>query len=1313
MTENPTALTSEAIEKLSAALADCQIADVHRLRRRLRKLARSGSTRNLSQQLGQLEQAISLSVAACQQRAQAIPSTFDYPEQLPFSEKAAEIVELVKQHQVLIVAGDTGSGKTTQLPKICLQAGLGRKGLIGHTQPRRLAAVSVANRISDELAVTLGAGVGYQIRFNERMAANSFLKIMTDGILLTEIQQDRFLNKYEVIIIDEAHERSLNIDFLLGYLRWLIAKRSDLKVIITSATIDVEKFSEHFDDAPVVLVSGRTYPVEVRYAPLLTDRDGLDSADLQTQGIISAIEEIEAHDKSQQKLSGDVLVFLPTERDIRDTATALRKQRFADTEVLPLYARLRHSEQVRIFQAHKGRRIVLSTNVAETSLTVPGINYVIDTGLARISRYSLQNKVQRLPIEAVSQASANQRKGRCGRVADGICIRLYSESDFESRPQFTDPEILRTNLASVILRMQHLGLGDVAAFPFLEPPATKAINDGFKLLVELSALNNKRELTTAGKQMARLPVDPKYARMLVTADQERCLTELLIIVSALSIQDPREQGSENRQLALERQQRFNHVDSDFLSLVNLWNQYEEERQKSTQGQLRKFCKFHHLAFLRMREWRELHRQLMLACQQLGFRLNKDPASYAAVHKSIISGSLNQIAMCYEGKTYQGSRNKKFKLLSSSVLSAKQARWIVTGDQIETSQTFASMAAKIQPEWVEEKALHLVKREYFDPHWSKKQQAVFAYEKVSLYGLVIVERKPVPFAPIDSGSAHSIFVKEALANGEVYLDGKLGHFLRANDEFLQDLAKQEEKIRKPEHFVSESDIANFYEARIPDDISSTAALRHWLRETRPAERAVLEMDMESLFGDQASRFTDSTHVQYPDQAPVNQNRLTIDYLFEPGHARDGATVEIPLEVLPQISQADIDWAVPGIIAEKCTALIKALPKSLRKNFIPVSGFVSEIIPQMLPGEMDFISALLAQIRRVKKLDIARSDFASAELPEHLRIKVRVVGEKGEELAFGEDIKSLKKELASQLNVDPKGTSTTNSQLHELETTGLKDWTIQELPPKIEIGEELVLLRYPALVDDSDSVSVKLFSEKLQAEAAHRRGLIRLFKFRSSQQRRMLEKQFTQFFGKHALKLPGDSSALTEQAVLACYRAAFEVDTAVVRDKQAFDDRLNVGKQALFQRSGELESLLTRLLDSRLAVRQSLETLKGSKLDYVITDISAQLQEMFGTGFLVDTPWIWLQQYPRYLDAVLKRLEKAPHLGPRDRQFTEELDLYWRRYQELCDRKHIEQEEEIDSFRWMIEEYRVSLFAQSLGTRVPVSAKRLEKALAALQ
>ncbi|MCG8415389.1 MAG: ATP-dependent RNA helicase HrpA, partial [Pseudomonadales bacterium] len=1032
-----------------------------------------------------------------------------------------------------------------------------------------------------------------------------------------------------------------------------------------------------------------------------------------TQGVIAAIKEIEAHDKARQKLSGDVLVFLPTERDIRDTATALRKQRLADTEVLPLYARLRHSEQVRIFQPHTGRRIVLSTNVAETSLTVPGIIYVIDTGLARISRYSLQNKVQRLPIEAISQASANQRKGRCGRVADGICIRLYSESDYESRPQFTDPEILRTNLASVILRMQFLRLGDVAAFPFLEPPATKAINDGFKLLVELSALNAKRELTTAGKQMARLPVDPKYARMLVTADQERCLTELLIIVSALSIQDPREQGSENRQQALERQQRFNHPDSDFLSLVNLWNQYEEERQKLTQGQLRKFCKQHHLAYLRMREWRELHRQLLLACQQLGFKLNKESASYGAVHKAIITGSLNQIAVRHEAKTYQGSRNKKFKLLSSSVLSTKQAKWIVTGDQIETSQTFASMAAKIQPEWVEEKALHLVKREYFDPHWSKKQQAVFAYEKVSLYGLVIVEKKPVPFAPIDSSAAHSLFIREGLANNEVNLDGKPGHFLRANAEFLQNLAKQEEKIRKPEHFVSESDIANFYASRIPTDISSTSALRSWLKESKPADRVNLEMDMESLFGGEASLFADPSHVQYPDQAPVNQNRLTIDYLFEPGHARDGATVEIPLEILPQIAQADIDWAVPGIIAEKCTALIKALPKSLRKNFIPVSGFVNEITPQMLPGEMDFLSALIAQIRRVKKLDLAKSVFTDTELPEHLRIKIRVVNEEGEELAFGEDIHTLKQELASQLDDDSTGSSATNNQLHDLEVAGLKDWSIQSLPSTIEIGEELVLLRYPALVDESDSVSVKLFSEKLQADTAHRQGLIRLYKFRTSQQRRMLEKQFTQFFSKHALKLPADSSALTDQAVLACYRAAFEVESAVVRDKQAFDDQLNLGKQALFQRSGELESLLLKLLDSRLAVRQSLEGLKGKALDYVITDVSTQLEAMFGSGFLVDTPWIWLKQYPRYLDGVLKRLEKAPHLGPKDRQFTDELGLYWRRYRELCDRRHTELEEEIDSFRWMIEEYRVSLFAQSLGTRMPVSAKRLEKALAALQ
>lgn len=1287
-------------DQLESALAECQVSDLHRFRRRLYQARKSTSDQSKQSKLQSLEADIVKSKSRCEAREQAIPKSIQYPENLPFSAKAEEIVEQLKNHQVLVVAGDTGSGKTTQLPKICLQAGFGRRGLIGHTQPRRLAASSVANRVAEELGVKLGEGVGYQVRFTEKLSATSFLKVMTDGILLAEIQQDRFLNKYEVLIIDEAHERSLNIDFLLGFLKQLLKKRPELKLVITSATIDLEKFSSHFNDAPIISVSGRTYPVEVRYAPLLKTNDSGATADPFSEGIIDAVKAIQAEDRERGGISGDILVFLATERDIRETAQLLRKQRFKDTEILPLYARLRHSEQVKIFQSHRGRRIVLSTNVAETSITVPGINYVIDTGLARISRYSLQNKVQRLPIESVSQASANQRKGRCGRLADGICIRLYSEQDFDSRPLFTDPEILRTNLASVILRMQHLRLGEVESFPFLETPERKAINEGFKLLIELNALNSKRELTKAGRQMAMLPVDPRYARMLITAHTERCLNEMLIIVSAMSIQDPRESGAENRQQAAERQAEFQHPDSDFMVLVNIWNEFESQRQELTQGQLRKYCKQRHLSYIRMREWREVHRQLLLSSQQLGLLVNKQKAEYAAIHKSIISGSLNQVAVRHEGKQFQGNRNKRFSLFPGSTLSGKAAKWIVTGDLIETSQTFASSAAKIQPEWIEEKALHLVKREHFNPHWSKKRQQVMVNEKVILYGLVIIESKSVGLSNIDATAAREIFIREALIPEQLDFDPS---FMKHNRELLGELEKQEEKIRRPDYFVSERDLVRFYEERIPDHVASTISLRKWLKGQDDTELQKLNMSLESLLGEQDST---NRELEFPDQAPLKHNKLEIEYKFEPGDSRDGATIQVPLAILSQLTQADVDWAVPGIIREKCVALIKGLPKSLRKNFIPVNSFVDQILPRMIPGEGDLIFTLVSQIKLDRKLAIDSQIFAAVELPEHLKIKVSVLDGDGKELALDDNIANLKEELLKGQERH-ETVLVTDESIHPIEEAGLLDWTIAPLPEQIEIGDSLVLVRYPALVDCNDSVTVKLFPELGEAVQSYQDGLVRLFMLRTSQQKRMLLKQFSQFEKSHALLLPTVLRQFSETAIHAAYRNAFEVDDTLARDRKEFEAQLNRGKQQLFDEAGKLERLLEKVIKDRFEISRIFPVLEESGLKYVREDIERQLDELFSESFLRNTPRTWLQQYPRYLQAIRNRLEKAPHLGPRDKEHTEELRTFWQRYTDLCDSGHMESAQEIDLLRWMIEEYRVSLFAQSLGTHLPVSAKRINK------
>ncbi|MDP6651735.1 MAG: ATP-dependent RNA helicase HrpA [Gammaproteobacteria bacterium] len=1285
-------------KSLQSDLDRCQLADQYRFRRKIRQLEKTGiSAQKKSQELAKLATAMERSIAACEARATAIPSQISFPSLLPITEKVKEITALLETHQVIVVAGDTGSGKTTQLPKICLQAGLGCRGLIGHTQPRRLAAVSVANRIAEELATQPGEGVGFQVRFNEKQSASSFLKLMTDGILLAEIQNDRFLNRYEAIIIDEAHERSLNIDFLLGFLKQLTGKRSDLKLVITSATIDVDKFSSHFHNAPIVSVSGRTYPVDTRYMPLVSPNNEEKNDDLQIDGIVTALRDIAASETAARLGPGDVLVFLSSEREIRDMAAELRKQRFNNTEVLPLYARLRHSEQLKIFKPHPGRRVVLATNVAETSLTVPGIRYVVDTGFARISRYSLQSKVQRLPIEAVSRASANQRKGRCGRLEDGICIRLYSETDFDSRPLYTDPEIKRTNLASVILRMLYLKLGDVEDFPFIETPEPSAIREGFKLLVELNALTHNRQLTDIGRRMAMLPVDPRYARMLVTANSELCLREVLIIVSVLSIQDPREISSEDRQSALQKLAQFNHPESDFLGFVNLWNHYETQRQDLSQNQLRKYCKTHFLSFMRMREWREVHRQLLFSCQQMGFKLNKEPVNYESIHRSIISGSLNQIARQLEGKMYLGNRNRKFSLFSSSVMSSAAAKWIVSGDLIETSQTFATMAARIQPQWVEQMALHLVKREYFEPHWSKKRQEVMAYEKVHLYGLVIIEKAPIRYSAIDPDVCREIFIREGLGENQV---SPALSFLTKNQQFLEELSLQEEKIRRPDVLVSDREIARFYEERIPPEVISTQSLEQWL--TGQGDES-LTMDLDS--------FSDSQAViaevnAYPDQASLKHNSLEIDYVFDPGSPQDGATVAVPLGVLHQLNQTDIDWAVPGIIREKCLALIKGLPKSLRKQFIPIGEFIDAALPQMSPSDGELIDSLLAQIHLHKKLDLSREDFQCIEIPAHLRIKLRLLGADGQELGFSDQVRELQTRHAASLG----GSKTHNHSSHyghDIEQQGLTDWTIDTLPEQLKIGKELALIRYPALVDKTDSVSIELLADEAESQLKMRPGLVRLYMLRSVQQRNMLRKNFSRLVKELALMIPANLAGLAEDALFASYAAAFEVDQQAPRSKQEFESSLQAGKQKLHQLSEQITKIVRFVLPSRLQILRQLDSLDGSDLNYLATDVRQQIEHLLPEHFLINTLFIWLQEMPRYFKAIQSRLEKLPHVGARDRSNSRELGEYWNRYQAIGSDLKLGKRAELQTLRWMIEEYRVSLFAQALGTRLPVSAKRLDK------
>ena len=1293
------------LKSLKKELDKCQHSDRFRFARQIRNLEKSKLSKSVfDSKVDKLVADIMDSKNNCQKRARAIPDIIDFPLELPITAEVDKIRQLLTNNQVLVIAGDTGSGKTTQIPKICLQAGFGRRGLIGHTQPRRLATVSVANRIAEELNTEVGDGVGYQIRFNEILSESTYLKLMTDGILLAEIQNDKYLNKYDVIIIDEAHERSLNIDFLLGFLKQLLEKRTDLKLIITSATIDIEKFSQHFSRAPIVSVSGRTYPVETRYLPLEYLEEGL-ADQLQLNGILDALEQIITKGDKDKKGSEDVLVFFSSEREIRETALAIRKRKFRHCEVLPLYARLRQSEQSKIFSEHKGRRIILATNVAETSLTVPGIKYVIDTGFARISRYSIQSKIQRLPIEPISKASANQRQGRCGRVSDGVCIRLYSEQDFTERADYTDSEIKRTNLASVILRMLSLNLGDIENFPYLEKPETKSINDGFKLLNELNAINQNRGLTAIGKKMAILPVDPKLSRMLVVANTQACLHEVLIIVSALSIQDPRELYGDFSQRAQERLAKFNHQDSDFLSLVNLWVDYEKKRQESTQNQLKKHCKTHFLSFMRMREWREIHRQLLLSCKQLGLRVNKEPGTYEAIHRSIIAGSLNQIATKLDNKTYIGSRNKKFTVSRTSVVTSLNPKWIVTGELVETSQTFASMAAKIQPKWVESMAPHLVKREYLEPHWSKKSQAVMAYEKVQLYGLTIIEKALVNYSDINADVSRSLFIAEGVVAGEIISNRQ---FIKRNIDFLLSLTKEEEKLRRPDLYISDREIIRFYEERIPKGVNSTRQLETWLNNLSTDKKDILLMTRNNILS------KDPAHdraIYFPDYTAVQKNRLSINYEFDPGSVRDGATVKVPEKILNQLEQADIDWAVPGIMREKCIALLKGLPKSLRKKLIPISTLVDDILPSMTSADGELVDALVSHVVKVKQVKLSREDFEAIDLPAHLRIKIKVSNEKGEILDFGDQLSLIRKNITP--NGEGKSLEKSEEKIHPIQQQELRDWDFGELPERVEIGEELVMIRHPALVDRQDSVEIKLFADQRQAESSHKFGLIRLFILRSTSQHNMLKKKFKKLQEKNALLVPSQLKEMAKSAVVASYLSAFKLEDFLPRDQKSFEKVLNSGKSDLHRAGEQIAYILEEFFNTRYGLLRSLAELNSKEFGYFIDDIKRQLHHLMTEKSLLETKFDWLKQYPRYLNAIQFRLSRIPHLGNKDREHTEELTMHWLKYEELCKQHLVKNPGELTHLRWMLEEYRVSLFAQNLGTKIPVSGKRLEKQFELIQ
>ncbi|MBB6522852.1 ATP-dependent RNA helicase HrpA [Pseudoteredinibacter isoporae] len=1293
------------LQSLFEQLPNTMGRDVHRLRRQLRDLqSRLGEGKAIDQGLEKLQKAVLASCELRQRRQDAVP-TIEFPENLPIAEKRADIAKAIAEHQVVVIAGETGSGKTTQLPKICLELGRGVKGLIGHTQPRRIAARTVANRIAEELHTPLGDKVGYQVRFNDHSGPETYIKLMTDGILLAEIQHDRFLNKYDTLIIDEAHERSLNIDFLLGYIKTILPKRPDLKVIITSATIDVERFSKHFNEAPVIEVSGRTFPVEVLYRPM-GERE-VDDLDLNS-AIIEAIEEIQAIERSGEKRGGDILVFMSGEREIREAALAIRKANIPHFDVLPLYARLSLAEQNKVFQNHKGRRIVLATNVAETSITVPGIRYVIDPGTARVSRYSYKTKVQRLPIEAVSQASANQRKGRCGRVSEGLCIRLYSEEDFLARPEFTDAEILRTNLAAVILQMLQMRIGDVRHFPFVDKPDSRLINDGFKLLQELQAIDGKGKLNPMGRQIAKLNVDPSLARMVLAAGNLDCLEEVLIIVSALSIQDPRERPAEKKQQSDEKHRRFADEHSDFISLINLWKYAEEQRQELSQNQWRKQCKKEFLSYLRLREWRDIHHQLRLAVKDLKLKSNgEQAASYENVHRALISGLLGRVGFHDEERTYLGARNRRFSIFPGSGQYKKRPKWLLAAELIETSQLFAHTVAKIEPEWVLAAAKHLVKRSHSEPHYAGRSGQVMAFEKVSLYGLVLVEKQRVNYSQIDPKLSRDIFIREALVEGKYpqnrKAQGQKAKFYQHNQRLIGELHELEAKSRRRDLLVDDEVIYDFYQQRIPASVVNLAGFEHWRKGIENEQPECLFLVRESIMRHSAEGITEA---QFPDELNWEGMGFLLTYHFDPKAPDDGVSLHVPVGALHLVPEARLDWLVPGLLREKCIALVKNLPKAMRKHFVPVPNFVDKALMGMEPQNRPLSDVLGEQLKRHTAVEVPKDDWNSAALDAYYRLNIKVEDERGKLIEQGRDLLELRERYKGQVQerLADAGSS--------IERDSIQQWDFGELAKSCDLKRAGVSIRaYPALVDEGKETALRLQDNPVEAEVLSRKGILRLALLNMSSTVKYLHKNTLKQGKDIGLSVAnmGSRDAVIDDLLLSALAELLPAE--LPRQEEAFNSWLNEAESQLTDKTNELAHLLERVLKALVDVKKTLKQHKSQlTMAYVTADINEQLGGLFYPGCLYLHGAERMGDYLRYLKAMSLRLEKAPLNVQRDRMHIAELQPLWQQHQERLEKLGTAmygQDQQWQEYRWLFEELRISLFAQSLKTRVPVSAKRLNK------
>ncbi|MEV5915496.1 ATP-dependent RNA helicase HrpA [Streptomyces chartreusis] len=1316
-----------ALGPLAPRLNELSLRDAHRLGRRLEGARKIRKPEARAAVLAEIEAEVAKGEERIATRRTRLPAV-TYPEQLPVSQKKDEIAAAIRDHQVVIVAGETGSGKTTQIPKICLELGRGVRGMIGHTQPRRIAARTVAERVAEELDTPLGESVGWKVRFTDQVNPDgTFIKLMTDGILLAEIQTDRELRAYDTIIIDEAHERSLNIDFLLGYLAQLLPKRPDLKVVITSATIDPERFARHFGDAPIVEVSGRTYPVEVRYRPLL-EEDSEDADRDQITAICDAVEELQGEGK------GDILVFLSGEREIRDTADALTRKQYRFTEILPLYARLSHAEQHRVFQQHTGRRIVLATNVAETSLTVPGIKYVIDPGFARISRYSHRTKVQRLPIEPISQASANQRKGRCGRTSDGICIRLYSEDDFVARPEFTDAEILRTNLASVILQMTAAGLGDIEKFPFIDPPDHRNIRDGVQLLQELGAIDPaekdvRKRLTQTGRKLAQLPVDPRLARMVLEADRNGCVREVMVIAAALSIQDPRERPADKQAQADQQHARFKDETSDFLAFLNLWRYVREQQKERGSSSFRRMCKQEYLNFLRIREWQDIYTQLRTVAKQMGIHLNEEDAPDDRVHVSLLAGLLSHIGMkdVKESKDsgpgarkdggrneYVGARNAKFAIFPGSALFKKPPRFVMSAELVETSRLWARVNAKIEPEWVEPLAEHLLKRTYSEPHWEKDQAAVMAYEKVTLYGVPIVAQRKVNYGRIDPEASRELFIRNALVEGDWRTHHK---FFADNRKLLSEVEELEHRARRRDIVVDDETLFDFYDARVPEHVVSGAHFDSWWKRKRHEEPEFLDFEREMLIRESAEAVTKA---DYPDSWRQGQLKFRVTYQFEPGADADGVTVHLPLQVLNQVTDEGFDWQIPGLREELVTELIRSLPKPIRRNYVPAPNFARRFLDTSVPLQEPLTVTMARELKRMVGVPFEADDFDWAKVPDHLRITFRIVDERRRKLAEDKDLETLKlrmKPKARQALSQAAAATASREGGESLERKGLTDWSIGTLTRVFETRRAGQPVKaYPALVDDGDTVSVRLFDTEAEQQQAMWKGTRRLILRNIPVNPAKFASEKLTNAQKLALSANphGSIQGLFDDCAMAAADKLIGDFGGPAWDEESYRKLYDKVRAEIVDTTVRAVGQVQQVLAAWQAAERRLKATRSPALLANLTDVRGQLDGLVKPGFVTEAGLRRLPDLMRYLIAVDRRLQQMPTNVQRDTTRMEKVhemrDEYAWLLEQMPQGRPVPQQ--VLDVRWMLEELRVSYFAHALGTAYPVSDKRIVKAIDAL-